>query len=252
MASGIRRRPRSTMALHVTPLVHTFTKRSAPLYRLGVRWSAAEGALGAAATLVAVAFALSHARALAGRPAPPRAGLDDLPGDVRDRLRRALWWGAATGWSPAASGCSSSSGRSSTCRGWRSARSTCWAARRLGDRHRRRSRPVLGLRAGVMAVAPLTGAVPADGLPRAATCSSRCPACSPRWVPASAALVVIGGAVLSAWRLWRGHRTPRAGVSARRLALGNLLIAARDARPLGERHARRAARASSRASRSPC
>ena len=41
------------------------------------------------------------------------------------------------------------------------------------------------------------------------------------------ALVVIGGALWSAWRLWRGGAAARgpAGVGARRLAIGNVVIA---------------------------
>ena len=57
-----------------------------------------DAALAATATLVATGVRGGRARALAGPPAPPRAGLDDLAAHVRRRLA-ALWLAEAGGWS---------------------------------------------------------------------------------------------------------------------------------------------------------
>ena len=67
--------------------------------------------------------------------------------------------------------------------------------------------------------------MPADGLPKGSDLFGALPRVLAAVGSGVGALVLIGGALLSAWRLWRGHQTPRTDVSARRLALGNVLIA---------------------------
>ena len=252
MASGIRRRARSTMRPRtLRPLVHDRSQRpDVALYaRLVPRWCSTEGAaLAAAATLVAVAFALSHARPLAGRPAPPRAGVDASRWPCSRSPPAALWWGAGDRLEPGRrSGSSSCSAPSSTCRGWRSARLPAgWAPRSATGRRRRSWRSLSAFAAGVMAVAPLAGAVPADGLPKG---SRPVRAAAPR--PRRGGLgrgprsSCIGGALLVGVAAAGAAATdarPDRRRAPGRLALGNVLIAARHAHPVGQRHARRPAR----------
>ena len=93
-------------------------------------------ALAAAATLVAVAFALQHVRPLAAPAPPARAGVDDLAGAVRARVG-ALWWGEARGWSlDSVPGLLPRRRDPQRAVARRSARSTCSPASASGDRVR--------------------------------------------------------------------------------------------------------------------
>jgi hypothetical protein len=82
--------------------------------------------------------------------------------------------------------------------------------------------------AGVMAVTPFTGPVTGDELPQGSDVFGPLPRILAAVCSAGAALVIVGGALWSAWRLVRGRRRGEAGAATApgRLALGNVLIAA--------------------------
>lgn len=90
-----------------------------------------------------------------------------------------------------------------------------------------------GFAAGVMLTAPMHGTVPPDELPEGSDLFGPLPRILAAVGSGVAAVVVIGGALWSAWRLWRGRgragravgRPGRADVSPSRLALGNVVIA---------------------------
>jgi MFS family permease len=93
------------------------------------------------------------------------------------------------------------------------------AGARTGDRIRAWVVAFSCFAAGVMVVAPLTGPVPRDRLPRGSEVFGPVPRVLAGVGSAVPALVILGGALWSAWRLFR-HRGPA------RLAVANLLIAA--------------------------
>jgi len=102
------------------------------------------------------------------------------------------------------------------------------AGRRLADGVRWGLVIASGFAAGVMVTAPMHGTVPADELPEGRDLFAPLPRVLAAVGSGVAAVVVIGGALWSAWRLWR--RGARAGggrsdVSPSRLALGNVIIA---------------------------
>ena len=104
------------------------------------------------------------------------------------------------------------------------------AGRRLADGVRWGLVIASGFAAGVMVTAPMHGTVPADDLPEGRDLFAPLPRILAAVGSGVAAVVVIGGALWSAWRLWRGTRgSPPAGgrfdVSPSRLALGNVIIA---------------------------
>ena len=177
--------------------------------RFGLRWCSDRRApSAAAATLVAVAFALSHARPLAAPPAPPRAGLD-VSLAMFAVASGALWWAAATGLEPGhvprllpvrrgperavAGPRHRLPARRAPARRprappvWRC--SSAFSRRRRGRRpaRRRRARPT----------ACPTGSDVFGPLPRVLAAVGS----------GVAALVHHRRRALSAWRLWRGHRT---------------------------------------------
>lgn len=86
--------------------------------------------------------------------------------------------------------------------------------------------------AGLIVEAPVVAPIPPDELPRGSEVFGAGPRIAAAIGSGVAALVIIGGALLSAWRLLRtGRRSsapqlPPSPVSPRRLALANLLIAA--------------------------
>jgi hypothetical protein len=79
--------------------------------------------------------------------------------------------------------------------------------------------------AGVLAVAPLTGPIDPDHLPQGSDVFGPLPRVLAAACSSGGALVVFGGAVLSAVRAVRGRSAAR-GVPAGRLAVANALIAA--------------------------
>jgi len=81
--------------------------------------------------------------------------------------------------------------------------------------------------AGVMAVTPFTGPVEGDELPQGSDVFGPLPRILAAVCSGGAALVIVGGALWSAWRLVRGRRRGEAAPALLpgRLALGNVLIA---------------------------
>ena len=101
------------------------------------------------------------------------------------------------------------------------------AGRRIGDGVRWGLVLASGFAAGVLVTAPLRAPVPSDELPEGSELFEPLPRILAAVGSGVAAVVVIGGALWSAWRLARG-RSAGAGsqaVSARRLAFGNVVIA---------------------------
>jgi hypothetical protein len=84
-----------------------------------------------------------------------------------------------------------------------------------------------GFAAGVLVSAPLRAPVPAGELPEGSQLFDPLPRVLAAMGSGVGALVVIGGALWSAWRLLRGAGQPRGAgrVSPRRLAAGNVVIA---------------------------
>ena len=80
--------------------------------------------------------------------------------------------------------------------------------------------------AGVLAVAPLDGPIPADRLPQGSDVFGPLPRILAALASGVGATVVLAGAVWSAWRLWRDRRSGPSERPAARLAGANVLIAA--------------------------
>lgn len=79
--------------------------------------------------------------------------------------------------------------------------------------------------AGVLAVAPLRGSIPAHRLPQGSDVFGVLPRVLAAVASGVGATVVLAGAAWSAWRFWRDRRSAPAGRPAGRLALVNVLIA---------------------------
>jgi len=188
-----------------------------------------KAALAAAATLVALAFALStFERWLARRRRHELAWSISLA--LFALASAALWWGAAAGWNEA-------SFRAFYLFG--AILNVPWLAlgtvyllggQRRGDVTAGVLAVLSGFAAGVMAVAPLHGDVTASELPQGSEHFDALPRILAAVSSGVAATVVIVGALWSAWRLVRGR--PRPGQASApsalptRLVVGNLLIAA--------------------------
>jgi hypothetical protein len=80
--------------------------------------------------------------------------------------------------------------------------------------------------AGVMVVAPLTGPVPRDGLPRGSEVFGPWPRVLAAVGSAVPAMVILGGALWSAWRLFRHHGPARMAVANLLIAAGTLVLGA--------------------------
>ncbi len=117
------------------------------------------------------------------------------------------------------------------------------AGRRLADGVRWGLVIASGFAAGVMVTAPMHGTVPAGELPEGRDLFAPLPRILAAVGSGVAAVVVIGGALWSAWRLWR-RGAPRRQPH-RRLAVAPRARQRhhrrRHPRPLGQRHARRPA-----------
>src|SRR4051812_44514967 len=104
------------------------------------------------------------------------------------------------------------------------------AGERVGDRCRSWLLFLSGLATGIVLFAPAAGAVTGNEMPTGKDVFGVAPRVLAAVFSGVPALVIIGGALWSAWRLAR-HRTPalpgvtRAPVAPRRLVLGNVLIA---------------------------
>ncbi len=203
-----------------------------------------EAALAAAATLVAAAFTLStFDRWLAHRRRHEAAWTIALA--MFTIASASLWVAAAVGWTDATFRVFYLFG---------AILNVPWLALGTiellgGVRWGRPSVAVVGLlsafAAGVMAVAPFEAPVPADELPKGSDVLGPLPRILAAVCSGGAALIIIGGALWSAWRLLRGRRRP--GSAGRDRRAGTLGARQRDhcggdAHPVGQRHAQRPAR----------
>jgi hypothetical protein len=191
--------------------------------------------LAAGATVVALAFTLALAdRWLARRRRHERAWLASMV--MFTVASGALWWGAGIGWSPLAFRCFYLFG---------AILNVPWLALGTiellaGERWGRAVGRVLavgsGFAAGVVLQAPLRAPVKRDGLPAGRDVFGPLPRVLAGVASAVATLVLIGGALWSAWRLWRAGARSRSAtpvgdgpstppLAPRRLAAGNVLIA---------------------------
>ncbi len=189
-------------------------------------------ALAAAAALVSLAFALSTGeRWLRGRKRHEAAWTISLIMFALGSI--SLWWGAAVGWGE-------------------------WSFKSFylfgailnvpylalgtvellsGPAHGRRWTAIVTVLgafcAGIVVAAPLTSSIASDVLPQGKEVFGPGPRIAAAVGSGVAALVIIGGAVWSAWRLFRAWRagaetraTRTGAPSLRRLAIANLIIAA--------------------------
>lgn len=185
-------------------------------------------ALAASATLVAAAFCLCTLERYVARRRP-----HELAWTVSLALfagaSGALWYGAATGWTAASFRVFFLFGAVLNVP-WLALGTVYLLAGRLaGDRCRRALSFFSAFASGVVLTAPLRGPVPPDDLPRGSDVFGLLPRLFAGVCSGGAALVLVAGAVWSAWRLARGRARGRAGTasgSPRQLALGNVLIAA--------------------------
>ena len=190
-------------------------------------------ALAAGATVVALAFTLALAdRWLARRRRHERAWLASMV--MFTVASGALWWGAGIGWSPLAFRCFYLFGAILNVPWLALGTIELLAGERCGRGLGRVLAVGSGFAAGVVLEAPLRGPVKRDGLPAGRDVFGPLPRVLAGVVSGVATLVLVGGALWSAWRLWRvGARsrsaTPVADGSPpfapRRLAAGNVLIA---------------------------
>jgi hypothetical protein len=185
-----------------------------------------DAALGAAATLVATAFAAATLERWLVRRRP-----HELAWTVSLAMfaaaSGALWVAEAAGWS-------SPSFRAFYLFGailnvpWLALGTVfLLAGRRIGDGVRWGLVLASGFAAGVLVTTPLRAPVPSDELPEGRELFEPLPRLLAAVGSGVAALVVIAGALWSAWRLARGRsagaRTE--AVTARRLVVGNVVIA---------------------------
>ena len=188
-------------------------------------------ALAAAATLVSLAFALcTGERWLHGRKRHEAAWTASLVMFALGSV--SLWWGAAVGWDE-----------------WSFKSFYLFGAilnvpflalgtveLLAGPTHGRRWTAIVTVLgafcAGIVVAAPLTGPITADVLPQGKEVFGPGPRIAAAIGSGVAALVIIAGAIWSAWRLLRAWRAGTAAAtrpgapSPRRLAFANLVIAA--------------------------
>ncbi|MSX94956.1 MAG: hypothetical protein F2739_00250, partial [Actinobacteria bacterium] len=189
-------------------------------------------ALAAAATLVSLAFALSTGeRWLRSRKRHEAAWTISLIMFALGSI--SLWWGASVGWGE-----------------WSFKSFYLFGAilnvpflalgtieLLAGPKHGKRWTAIITMLgafcAGIVVAAPLTGVINSEVLPQGKEVFGPGPRIAAALGSGVAALVIIGGAVWSAWRLfrvWRAGADTRArgtgAPSPRRLAIANLIIAA--------------------------
>ena len=185
-------------------------------------------ALAAAATLVAVAFGLSTlGRWLRRRRPHELAWAISLALFALGSL--SLWWAEADGWSLGAFRLFYLAGAVLNVPWLALGTVYLLAGPRIGNRVRGWLLLLSGLAAGIVLFAPTKSPVSGGELPTGADVFGVAPRVLAAVGSGVAALVIVAGALWSAWRVWRG-RMPSLGaartVSApSRLALGNVLIA---------------------------
>jgi hypothetical protein len=198
-------------------------ERAYPLARMG----RTEVALAATATLVAVAFALSTLdRWLARRRRHEVVWTIALAMFVLASV--ALWLAAATGWNAATFRLFFLFGAILNVPWLALGTVYLLAGRRAGDATATGVALLSAFATGVLVVAPLSGPVPAEGLPEGSELFGPLPRILAAVCSGGAAVVIVGGALWSAWRLWRGGAlATRASGAAPppRLVAGNVLIA---------------------------
>jgi len=186
-------------------------------------------ALAAAATLVAVAFALSTLDRWTRRRRP-----HELAWTVSLGLfavgSLALWWAESAGWSLGAFRVFYTAGAVLNVPWLALGTVYLLAGERIGNRVRTWLVFLSGLTVGVVGFVPTRADVVPDEFPTGKEVFGVAPRVLAAVGSGVAAVVIIAGAVWSAWRVWRG-RTPSLGAqrtvtAPRRLVLGNLLIAA--------------------------
>ena len=181
-----------------------------------------QSALAAAAGLVALAFALSTLERWLDR-----RRRHELAWTVALAMftlgAGALWLGASNGWNPATFRIFYLFGAILNVPFLALGTVYLLGGPRRGDRWAAGVALVGAFAAGVLAVAPLRGEVPAHRLPQGSEVFGPLPRALAAVASAGGALVVLGGAVWSAWRLRTGAGRSQPG--AGRLALANGLIA---------------------------
>jgi len=206
--------------------VRGFTKPPAPL-RCGVVVTA-QAALAAAATLVAVAFTCCTLdRSLSRRRRHDMAWTVAM--GMFAIASGALWLGSSVGWTGPTFRVFFLFGAILNVPYLALGTVYLFAGQRTGDRVALGLTIAAAFAAGVMAVAPLQETISGTDLPTGSEVFGPLPRILAAVGSAGGALIVLGGAVLSLWRVLRGQeRTRGRGMAAhpKRLALGNGLIAA--------------------------
>jgi hypothetical protein len=189
-------------------------------------------AMAATATVVALAFTLSLAeRWFARRRAHERAWTVSMA--MFTVASGSLLWGVGVGWSALSFRCFYLFGAILNVPWLALGTVELLAGPRWGRPLRRGLALGSAFAAGVMLEAPMHGPVPTDGLPTGRDLFGLAPRLLAGVASAVASLVVIGGALWSAWRLWRGRArstvtltdAARPARAPGRLALGNVVIA---------------------------
>jgi hypothetical protein len=186
-------------------------------------------ALAAAAMLVALAFAANTFDRWSRRRRPY-----ELAWTVSLLLfalgAGALWWAEAQGWSLASFRVFYLAGAILNVPWLALGTVYLLAGSRIGAATQRWVVALSWLTVGIIVVAPTKAAVGGDELPTGRDVFGAVPRILAAVGSGVSAIVIVAGAVWSAWRLWRGRNPQLAGTRSsgapRRLALGNVLIAA--------------------------
>jgi hypothetical protein len=186
-------------------------------------------ALAAAATLVAVAFALSTLDRWLRRRRP-----HELAWTISLAIfalgAGAMWWAESLGWTLASFRVFFLAGAVLNVPWLALGTVYLLAGERVGNRCRSWLLFLSGLAVGIVLFAPARAAVTVDELPTGKEVFGVAPRVLAAVFSGVPALVIIGGALWSAWRLVR-HRPPalagvtRSTAAPRRVVLGNVLIA---------------------------
>jgi len=184
-----------------------------------------QSALAAAAALVALALAMcTYERWLAARRPHELAWTVSLAMFFVGAA--ALWFGAANGWDDATFRVFYLFGAVVNVPFLALGTVYLLGDRRLADRWAAAVALASAFAAGVVLEAPLHGTIPPDRLPRGSEVFGALPRVFAAVASGAGAIVVLAGAVWSAWRFWRRRRVGSSLVPAGRLAGANLLIAA--------------------------
>lgn len=215
------------VTLGIRAQVHKVAQQGRPC-DIGLRSARMDIALAAAATLVATAFALSTLDRWLRRRRP-----HELAWTVSLALfalgSAALWWGDAIGWDRGSFRIFYAAGAILNVPWLALGTVYLLAGPSAGDRVRSWLVLLSGFAAGVVLVAPMDDAISPDELPTGRDVFGVAPRVLAAVGSGVAALVIIAGALWSAWRVAR-HRSPSLDGTRRvgrpgRLVGGNVLIA---------------------------